>query len=280
MADAVTDAILAFVEGTLGTTLCVGSHGYDLRHSLGRAKTPAVAVYVAEETTDEDRGGDLVHNAVLKVDYYSGMVPRQGIGDGWAVLRATARAVMAALYKGRINAAASATYATSKTITWTPLKTGASVVLVPGAARALKVVGRTATITFVAGTTTYAQIAADWAALPAAVAMATIAGTAGTLPVGYAGETVELWTDLIGTAEIRSVTPGKVQYGYFQPAAGALEGQVYLGWTLRVDVVHADDTADPFDITDLGPLYGTLVLPAETPLAKFDFVEFRALAAP
>jgi len=68
----------------------------------------------------------------------------------------------------------------------------ADVITVPGAARALAVAGTTATVTVVPGVTTYAQIAADWAANPAAVALARLAGDAGTFPVGYSGHTANL----------------------------------------------------------------------------------------
>jgi phage tail sheath gpL-like len=90
------------------------------------------------------------------------------------------------------------TYDTAKTITFAPKVYGAKVEFIPDAGgHALAVVGNLATIKFLAATTTYAEIAADWAALPAAVALADISGVAGTLPAGFAtGAGVTLFEDL------------------------------------------------------------------------------------
>ena len=61
--------------------------------------------------------------------------------------------------------------------------------LVPGVARSLAVSQATwsATITFIAGTTTYAQILADWNASLLALDLATLTGTTGTLPATFDG---------------------------------------------------------------------------------------------
>lgn len=80
------------------------------------------------------------------------------------------------------------------TATWTPLLTGVVVDLAVGAAHGVTVVDRTATVTVVPGATTYAEIAADWAADADAVALASLTGVAGTVGGAYAGETLRLWS--------------------------------------------------------------------------------------
>jgi hypothetical protein len=81
------------------------------------------------------------------------------------------------------------------TATWTPVLSGVTVVTVPGGALGVVVVDRTATVTVVVGTTTYAAIKLAWDAEADALALATLAGTAGTVAAGYAGETLHLWYD-------------------------------------------------------------------------------------
>ncbi len=85
-------------------------------------------------------------------------------------------------------------FTTGKYIVWTARVPSASVVIVPGAVRALSVSGTVATVTVVLGVTTYAQIAADWAASAAASALAYIGGDAGTVLATYAGETLAIGT--------------------------------------------------------------------------------------
>jgi hypothetical protein len=97
------------------------------------------------------------------------------------------------------RAAKSHTYDTGKTITLTPLVDRAAFKITTGAARALAIHERFALITVIPGVTTYAQVAADWAASGQAVALASIAGTAGTFPAGYTGTggSIALYNDAV-----------------------------------------------------------------------------------
>jgi hypothetical protein len=71
---------------------------------------------------------------------------------------------------------------------------------------------------------------------------------------------------------------GKIRYGYFHPVAPGA-GASYLGFRASLAVLH-DDTTEPSDITDLGPLVGHLTLPAEGTLPAGELVEFQPLASP
>lgn len=102
------------------------------------------------------------------------------------------------------------TYDTGKTISFKPKVADVDVVFVPGTTRSLGVLGTTATITFIQATTTYAEIEGDWNASADAKALADISGVAGTLPVGYAGETLSL-ND--GTVSLKAKTKGADQNG-------------------------------------------------------------------
>ncbi len=96
-----------------------------------------------------------------------------------------------------VRAAKSTIYDTGKTITVTPLIDGAAFAILVGAAHSVTCTERLAKITVIPGTTTYAQVAADWAACGQAVALGTIAGTAGTFPAGYVSMTdsIALYND-------------------------------------------------------------------------------------
>jgi hypothetical protein len=96
------------------------------------------------------------------------------------------------------------TYDTAKTLVFTPLQIGVIVALVAGVAVDLSVSGKTCTITFIAGTTTKAEVlsllagtlagmtAAQILAATAASLLFTCTGTTGTLPSTFEGGTVSL----------------------------------------------------------------------------------------
>lgn len=81
-----------------------------------------------------------------------------------------------------------------KYITWTARVRECSIVIVTGGVRSLVVTGTTATVTVVPAVTTYAEIAADWAADADAAALAYIGGDAGTVAAGYTGATLNIGT--------------------------------------------------------------------------------------
>jgi phage tail sheath gpL-like len=99
---------------------------------------------------------------------------------------------------------ASVTYDTAKTITFVPNVYGVKIEFVPdGGGHALTVTGNLAVIKFLAATTTYAEIAADWAGSPAALALASISGVAGTLPAGFAlGAGLTLFEDTANFSDL------------------------------------------------------------------------------
>jgi hypothetical protein len=80
-------------------------------------------------------------------------------------------------------------YDGAKHLAWVPNGRVATILLVPGVARSLVVspATRSAIVTFIGGTTTYAQIAADWAASYDALQLGTLTGDAGTLPATFEG---------------------------------------------------------------------------------------------
>lgn len=88
------------------------------------------------------------------------------------------------------------TYGSALTLTLTPVTRAGIVTVsfVAGVARSLVVAPLTysAIVTYIAGTTTYAQIAADWNASAAALALATITGDAGTVPAMWEGGVLHL----------------------------------------------------------------------------------------
>jgi hypothetical protein len=81
------------------------------------------------------------------------------------------------------------TYAAGLHLSYAPLHPGVTISLVPGIARSLMVntAMLTAVQTFIAGVTTYAQLAADWAADYEATQLAIFTGDAGTLPAYFSG---------------------------------------------------------------------------------------------
>ena len=83
-------------------------------------------------------------------------------------------------------------YDTDKTLSLTPLKLGARAVCVPGSALAVTESNDVVTMTVVAGTTTVAALIAKIATVPGAAAVLSLSGTAGTIPVVFAGFDVEL----------------------------------------------------------------------------------------
>jgi len=178
--DTVTETLAGLVSGSLGTA-CVETYRYDIRHSLGRAKTPAVAVYCANEEILETRGERDVHNSEFRVDYYQGIIPLAKIGDHWAQLRQTAGLV-------------------------------------------IKEINRNTTV--------------------------------------------------LSTSSIESMIPGRVKYGYFQPAA-AIENTAYLGWSLPINVKSVESEYVSGS-TDLMYLTGTITFPASGAFGTGSFVEFVA----
>ncbi len=81
------------------------------------------------------------------------------------------------------------------TATWTPVVSAVVVDIVAGGALSVAVAGKTATVTVVPGTTTYAALKLAWDADADALALATLDGTAGTVAAAYPGETLHLWYD-------------------------------------------------------------------------------------
>lgn len=110
------------------------------------------------------------------------------------------------------------------TATWTPKVGGVQIVMATGAARALSVVGRIAYVTVIVNVTTYAEIAADWAANASAVALAALTGTAGTVAAGYVGRTINLWT-------ARTVATGEAMQKMSDGTVAPLEGDAATGAT-------------------------------------------------
>jgi hypothetical protein len=84
------------------------------------------------------------------------------------------------------------TYDTAKFLVFAPLAKYVLVYMVAGAGHSVTASGTTITVTFLPGTTTYANVLADWNACAAAVKLATLTGTAGTLPATFEGGTISL----------------------------------------------------------------------------------------
>lgn len=177
--DSVTEQLAGSISSSLGVTYCAETYRYDVRHSIGRAKNPTLAVYCSSEEILENRGERDVHKSTFKADYYLGPVPRDKINDHWATLRYTAGLVIKHLNRD---------------------------------------------------------------------------------------------TTILSTSSIESVLPGRVQYGYFQPAA-AIDSTAYLGWSLPIEVSSVE--SEPISgLTDLMYLSGTMTLTASGSFTTASFVEF------
>ncbi len=113
------------------------------------------------------------------------------------------------------------TYDTAKFLVFAPLAKYVLVYLVAGAGHSVTASGTTITVTFLPGTTTYANVLSDWNACAAAVKLATLTGTAGTLPATFEGGTISLSN---------------------APIVEIVQGATAVGWnaTTRVVTVNVD----------------------------------------
>lgn len=80
----------------------------------------------------------------------------------------------------------------------------------------------------------------------------------------------------VGIEDIRPT--GKARYGYFHPLAPT-GGTSYVGFRATGAMQHLD-VVEPSDITDLGPLVGHFIVPAEGDLPEATFLDFQPLGAP
>lgn len=100
----------------------------------------------------------------------------------------------------RIPVPRTLTYDVGKQMTFASLGIDCGYSILPAAGLALSVVGEDVVITFLPGTTTLANVQAALAADPVAKEMLSLTGTAGTLPVGWAGGVGKLYNDLYAEA--------------------------------------------------------------------------------
>lgn len=100
MTDAVTGPLAGLIGAWLETSRCAAAYRHDVRREVGRAKFPALACYVAEESIYEGRAGYVEHELKIGIDYYLGPVEERSLDDKWEAAREAARRATLAMIKG------------------------------------------------------------------------------------------------------------------------------------------------------------------------------------
>jgi hypothetical protein len=141
-------------------------------------------------------------------------------------------------------------YDVGKQMTWRSLGIDCGFSILPGAGLTLDVVGENVMVEFLPGTTTLANVQGAIAAHLTAKEMVALTGTAGTLPVGWAGGAEHLYNDLYAEAAAMLVQDEEGNWTPFSgkslvqrlPVAGAAPTAV-VGTTGRMnkDVIFTID---------------------------------------